>query len=45
MPFSQFIKLNPIKNVIMIFLLESPVLDQYVNDERNDFQIDKKIQT
>lgn len=42
MPFSKFIKINPINNVIMIFLLESPLLDEYVNDERNDFDIDKK---
>lgn len=25
----------------MIFLLESPVLDKYVNDERNEFEINK----
>ncbi|PIT67857.1 ATP-binding protein [Bartonella tribocorum] len=42
MPFSEFIKINPIKNVIMIFLLESHILNEYVNDERNNFDIDEK---
>ncbi len=42
MPFSKFININPINNVMMIFLLESSVLDKYVNDERNDFEINKK---
>ncbi|WP_375695405.1 hypothetical protein [Bartonella sp. AC66GZZY] len=26
---------------MMIFLLESPILDKYVNDERNEFEINK----
>ncbi|WP_375623287.1 ATP-binding protein [Bartonella sp. TT119HLJHH] len=42
MPFSKFMNINPINNVMMIFLLESSVLDEYVNDERNDFEINKK---
>ncbi|WP_375676599.1 MULTISPECIES: ATP-binding protein [unclassified Bartonella] len=42
MPFSEFIKIQPIKNVIMIFLLESHVLNKHVNDERNCFDIDEK---
>ncbi|WP_375629761.1 MULTISPECIES: hypothetical protein [unclassified Bartonella] len=33
MAFSKFININPINNVMMIFLLESPILDKYVNDE------------
>ncbi|WP_375610343.1 MULTISPECIES: hypothetical protein [unclassified Bartonella] len=41
MPFSKFININPINNVMMIFLLESPILDKYVNDERNEFEINK----
>ncbi|WP_375707608.1 ATP-binding protein [Bartonella sp. AA1HLJMS] len=41
MPFSKFININPINNVMMIFLLESPILDKCVNDERNEFEINK----
>ncbi|WP_375621333.1 ATP-binding protein [Bartonella sp. AA97HXZ] len=41
MPFSKFININPINDMIMIFLLESPVFDKYVNDERNEFEINE----
>ncbi|WP_332061127.1 ATP-binding protein [Bartonella sp. CB74] len=42
MPFSKLMSLTPIKNVMTIFLLESSLLDERVNDERNEFNIDKK---
>ncbi|WP_455474752.1 ATP-binding protein [Bartonella sp. B30(2025)] len=42
MSFSKFIEINPINNMLTIFLLESPIFDKCVNDERDEFSIDKE---